>query len=66
LTTAILNETTLCPSCGYDIRGLNFIDEKATCPQCAALVDRGMLRAASSFSGSFASQHSSSQEAFGE
>jgi len=34
------DNTSLCPSCGYDIRGLNFIDNKATCPECGAVLDR--------------------------
>jgi len=36
--------TYLCPSCAYDIRGLNFDEEKATCPECGWKIDLALLR----------------------
>jgi len=47
------NDTSLCPSCGYDIRGLKFVEEKATCPECGWKIDRVLLRGVSETAYSF-------------
>jgi hypothetical protein len=44
-TASSPDDTSLCPSCGYDIRGLKFIEEKATCPECSEKISLAALKA---------------------